>query len=56
MYIKWPTASFEILGFTTPFTIAVHTDATEGGATPPELNNRGFCLDYVQQPCGAPTG
>ncbi|XP_026461329.1 uncharacterized protein LOC113363056 [Ctenocephalides felis] len=31
-----------------PFRLAFHTDATEA---PTDTDNRGFCLDYVQQPC-----
>ena len=39
------------LGFRTPFNIYVHTDNSEGTAAQAETMNRGFCLDYVQQPC-----
>jgi hypothetical protein len=31
-----------------PFRLAFHTDSTEA---PNDVDNRGFCLDYVQQPC-----
>ncbi|GAB0099803.1 uncharacterized protein DMENIID0001_156900 [Sergentomyia squamirostris] len=31
-----------------PFRLAFHTDAVEA---PIDTDNRGFCLDYVQQPC-----
>lgn len=31
-----------------PFRLYFHTDSTEA---PNDLDNRGFCLDYVQQPC-----
>jgi hypothetical protein len=31
-----------------PFRLAYHTDSTEA---PNDVDNRGFCLDYVQQPC-----
>ena len=40
-----------ILGFRTPFNIYVHTDNAEGTSAQAETMNRGFCLDYVQQPC-----
>ena len=29
----------------------MHTDNSEGTAAQAETMNRGFCLDYVQQPC-----
>lgn len=32
-----------------PFRMAFHTDAVE--AANGDMDNRGFCLDYVQQPC-----
>ncbi|XP_025075050.1 uncharacterized protein LOC105430978 isoform X2 [Pogonomyrmex barbatus] len=31
-----------------PFRLIFHTDSTEG---PVDVGNRGFCLNYVQQPC-----
>lgn len=31
-----------------PFHLAFHTDSVEA---PMDVDNRGFCLDYVQQPC-----
>ncbi|XP_314314.2 uncharacterized protein LOC1275085 [Anopheles gambiae] len=31
-----------------PFRLAFHTDSIEA---PTDVDNRGFCLDYVQQPC-----
>ncbi|XP_012535462.2 uncharacterized protein LOC105836164 [Monomorium pharaonis] len=31
-----------------PFRLIFHTDSTEG---PGDVGNRGFCLNYVQQPC-----
>lgn len=40
-----------VYSYVKPFFLVYHTDATEGSASPPELNNRGFCLNYVQQPC-----
>ncbi|XP_042885176.1 uncharacterized protein LOC122261544 [Penaeus japonicus] len=40
-----------VYSFVRPFVLIYHTDATEGGAVPSEESNRGFCLDYVQQPC-----
>jgi hypothetical protein len=42
-----------VAGYSKPFTVHVHTNANEGSDTPAELNNRGFCLKYVQQPCTA---
>jgi len=38
--------------FSKPFVLRVHTDSFEG--TPDQdtdFSNRGFCLDFVQQPC-----
>ena len=43
-------------GFMKPFLISVHTDSLEGSSAPAESNNRGFCLNYVQQPCTASVG
>lgn len=31
-----------------PFRLAFHTDSVEA---PNDIDNRGFCLDYIQQPC-----
>jgi len=31
-----------------PFRLAFHTDSVEA---PNDVDNRGFCLDYIQQPC-----
>jgi len=31
-----------------PFRLYFHTDGVEA---PNDIDNRGFCLDYVQQPC-----
>jgi len=31
-----------------PFRLNFHTDGVEA---PNDIDNRGFCLDYVQQPC-----
>lgn len=42
--------------FRTPFNIFIHTDSTEGSATTAETLNRGFCLDFVQQPCSTTSG
>jgi len=50
------TASVPVNSYVRPFTINVHTDATEGTSPTAESANRGFCLNYVQQPCNAPTG
>ena len=47
-----PQNIFEMLtGYVKPFTVHVHTNANEGSDNPAEVNNRGFCLKYVQQPC-----
>ncbi|XP_037789212.1 uncharacterized protein LOC119584592 [Penaeus monodon] len=40
-----------VYSYVRPFVLIYHTDATEGGAVPSEESNRGFCLNYVQQPC-----
>ena len=42
-------------GFRTPFNVVVHTNSIET-TTDGDTNNRGFCLDYVQQPCSTVTG
>ncbi|XP_068229286.1 uncharacterized protein [Palaemon carinicauda] len=34
-----------------PFVLVYHTDDREQTSVPTESNNRGFCLNYVQQPC-----
>ncbi len=44
---------FLISGFSTPFVINVHTNAVEGSGSPADTNNRGFCLNYIEQPCTA---
>lgn len=36
------------IGNVRPFRVAFHTDAVE---SPMDMDNRGFCLDYVQKPC-----
>ena len=43
-------------GYTKPFTIRVHTNGSEGSDSPAESTNRGFCLNYIQQPCTSSTG
>ena len=48
--------STTLSGFRTPFNIVVHTDSTEGSAATAETLNRGFCLDFVQQPCSTTSG
>ena len=40
--------SIPVTSFSKPFNIRVHTDDVEGTA---EDANRGFCFDFVQQPC-----
>ena len=51
-------SSYPFSGFRKPFNIVVHTDSAEGtvSAGDPDTNNRGFCLDFVQQPCGTASG
>ncbi len=44
-----------ISGYAKPFTIHVHTNAIEGTQSVVESKNRGFCLNYVQQPCTTST-
>ena len=41
---------------TKPFNIYVHTDSVEGTSIPFETLNRGFCLNFVQQPCNSSAG
>ncbi|XP_046998494.1 uncharacterized protein LOC124613816 [Schistocerca americana] len=38
---------------TRPFRLAFHTDSSEA---PNDIGNRGFCLNYIQQPCSALNG
>lgn len=38
----------KILGSVRPFRLSFHTDLIEA---PNDIDNRGFCLDYTQQPC-----
>merc|ERR1712014_385807 len=45
-----------VYSFSKPFSIYVHTDSLEGSSSPPESLNRGFCLNYVQQPCTSSSG
>ncbi|XP_076057013.1 uncharacterized protein LOC143034597 [Oratosquilla oratoria] len=40
-----------VYSYIRPFRIVYHTDSAESSSTPSESGNRGFCLDYVQQPC-----
>ncbi|KAK8405007.1 hypothetical protein O3P69_001524 [Scylla paramamosain] len=40
-----------LYSFVKPFTLVYHTDDTEGNAAVLESGNRGYCLNYVQQPC-----
>merc|ERR550532_3154491 len=50
------SASVPVSSYSKPFNIRVHTDSLEGSTTPAESSNRGFCLNYVQQPCNSATG
>jgi hypothetical protein len=43
-------------GFAKPFVINVHTNAVEGSGSPADTSNRGFCLNYVEQPCTSSIG
>ena len=45
-----------IRSYSKPFNIRVHTDREEGNSNPAEASNRGFCFQYVQQPCNSATG
>ena len=45
-----------LTGYSKPFQIRVHTDGAEGSSSPAESTNRGFCFNYVQQPCNSSTG
>jgi len=45
-----------VYSYAKPFHIYVHTDSTEASSSPPESLNRGFCLNFVQQPCTSSTG
>ena len=61
-----------VFSFSKPFNIYVHTDSLEGSSSPAESSNRwlkysfqvwilkycfrGFCLNYVQQPCTSGAG
>merc|ERR550532_972213 len=47
------TTSVPVTSYSKPFNIRVHTDSLEGSTTPAEASNRGFCLNYVQQPCNS---
>ncbi|XP_037079095.1 uncharacterized protein LOC119100086 [Pollicipes pollicipes] len=40
-----------LYSFVKPFRLTYHTDSEEADSTTSETDNRGFCLDYVQQPC-----
>jgi len=48
--------SVPVYSYSKPFNIYVHTDSLEGSSSPAESSNRGFCLNYVQQPCTSSTG
>ncbi|XP_059094264.1 uncharacterized protein LOC131889223 isoform X1 [Tigriopus californicus] len=48
--------SVPVNSFVKPFNINVHTDGLEGTSTPAQTSNRGFCLNYVQQPCTTSNG
>ena len=46
----------KLSGYSKPFQIRVHTDGAEMASSPVETTNRGFCFNYVQQPCNSSTG
>ena len=48
--------SVPVFSNTKPFNIYVHTDSVEGTSIPFETLNRGFCLNFVQQPCNSSAG
>jgi len=48
--------SVPVSSYSKPFQIRVHTDGAEGSSSPAESTNRGFCFNYVQQPCNSSTG
>ena len=48
--------SVPVTSYSKPFQISVHTDGAESSSSPAETNNRGFCFNYVQQPCNSSTG
>ncbi|XP_037082262.1 uncharacterized protein LOC119102918 [Pollicipes pollicipes] len=49
--VSGSTTSAAAYSFTKPFRLYYHTDSQEADSSPAESDNRGFCLDYVQQPC-----
>ena len=48
--------SVPVYSYSKPFNIYVHTDSLEGSSSPAESSNRGFCLNFVQQPCTSGAG
>ena len=50
------TTSVPVFSYSKPFNLFVHTDSLEASGNPPDSNNRGFCLNFVQQPCTASSG
>ena len=51
--IKTLSSLIFLAGYAKPFIVNVRTNAVEGSGSPADTNNRGFCLNYVQQPCTA---
>jgi len=45
-----------VYSYAKPFNVYVHTDSAEASSNPPETLNRGFCLNFVQQPCTSSSG
>ena len=49
--VFWRLSTVLLQVSTKPFRLFYHTDSQEAASSPTEADNRGFCLDYVQQPC-----
>lgn len=50
LYYNLTFVVFVSAGSVRPFRLSFHTNAVE---MPNDMGNRGFCLNYVQQPCNA---
>ncbi|XP_040576960.1 uncharacterized protein [Lepeophtheirus salmonis] len=48
--------SVPVNSFSKPFNVFVHTDGSEGTSSPSDSSNRGFCLNFIQQPCTSSLG
>eukprot|EP00094_Tigriopus_californicus_P011978 TCALIF_11572-PA protein Name:"Protein of unknown function" AED:0.19 eAED:0.22 QI:148/0.58/0.61/1/0.83/0.84/13/0/679 len=49
-------ANVALFSFSKPFLVRIHTDGGEGTPNPADTSNRGFCLNYIQQPCTSSVG